>query len=366
MEKLANYPKFKTSTSENHLKNLRKKINQRLSDKKDKKQVVVKIKTIVLPALYALLYVLSWLSHTHLGLYFFINLLLGFLAIIIFLNVVHELAHNNVFKHKGTNRLFLYFFDIMGANSFIWKKRHQLMHHNYPNVNGWDTDLEQSAMFKIFPKGDRTFFHRIQHYFIFLLYPLYLFNWIFVRDFRDFFSKKRIIKKMVKPSKSEMALMLIFKFFYVFYVFLIPYFFFNIPFGTLLTGYIIYVFTASITALLILLPPHANIENDLVELTETPQLPSTWLEHQLSTTSDVTTHNWFIANLMANFNFHIAHHLFPYLSYVDLPEVTEVIRQYAKNHNLKYKSFSLKDGLKNHYALIKKNASFDNFFEETM
>ena len=44
----------------------------------------------------------------------------------------------------------------MGANSYIWKIRHIRLHHNYPNVMGWDSDFEQSDTGKGF--STRAFF----------------------------------------------------------------------------------------------------------------------------------------------------------------------------------------------------------------
>ena len=69
---------------------------------------------------------------------------------------------------------------------------------------------------------------------------------------------------------------------------------------------------------------------------------------------------------MANFNFHIAHHLFPNISFVYAPEVTKIIKNYAEEHDLPYKSYSLTTALKYHYRLIKSNSITFDLFEENM
>jgi linoleoyl-CoA desaturase len=62
-------------------------------------------------------------------------------------------------------------------------------------VNGWDTDIEQSDIFRVFPNGGYSKYHKYQHIYMPFLYPLFLFNWLVVRDFKDFFNKKKTVRK---------------------------------------------------------------------------------------------------------------------------------------------------------------------------
>jgi len=113
------------------------------------------------------------------------------------------------------------------------------------------------------------------------------------------------------------------------------------------------------------LPPHANTENNF-PVVEHGKLPSSWLIHQLVTTNDVTTNNWFTTYCMGNFNYQIAHHLFPNISYAYAKEVTAAIEEYATCYCLPYKTYPLLTALKNHYLLIKKNGMDMDFFEHDM
>ena len=98
----------------------------------------------------------------------------------------------------------------MGANSYIWKIRHIRLHHNYPNVMGWDSDIEQSDIARIFPHGSYSKMHKYQHIYLPLLYPFYLINWLLIRDFKDFFNKK-IIWKVTTISTVEYIKLFLFK-----------------------------------------------------------------------------------------------------------------------------------------------------------
>ena len=133
-----------------------------------------------------------------------------------------------------------------------------------------------------------------------------------------------------------------------------------------LSAFLIMMFTASITSLMVLLSPHATPESAFPLPDEKGGLPDSWLMHQLTTTNDVSSDNWFIRFFMGSFNYHIAHHLFPHLNHVYYPEVTTVIAAFAKEHQLPYRTFTLPDSLLNHYRLLKANALHDNIFEESM
>jgi len=325
----------------------------------------VKVKAVVFPLLYIFFVFTTWQQHQSPGIFYAGYFLLGLFMVIIFLSVIHELSHDNVFKSKRLNRTLMYFFDFMGANSYIWKKRHQLMHHNYPNLKGWDSDIEQSNMFKIFPDEPATWFHKRQHRLVFLFYPFYLLNWLLVRDFRDFFSKNRIIKKAVQIPVVEYVKLFVFKLFYFFYMFFVPVLWFHVPVVGVIIGFLLLNFTASVFALGVLLPPHAAVQNEFPETDENAMVNETWLSHQLKTTSDISLSNWFTGFFMGHFNYHVAHHLFPNLSYVYMPQATRVIEAFARESSLPYKQLSMQHALKNHWLLLKNNALEDNIFEET-
>ena len=113
----------------------------------------------------------------------------------------------------------------------------------------------------------------------------------------------------------------------------------------------------SVLAMIVLLTPHVNAENDFPVPDENRMLENSWFLHQLRTTNDIKNTNWFVRNFMGNFNYHLSHHLFPNISAVYAPEVTEVIREFLDENGLPYKSYSIKDSLAKHFQLIRSNAS---------
>jgi len=316
--------------------------------------------------LYFGIYTIALLSGENSLLLFTCYFLMGLLLVSIFLNVIHDAVHGTIFKSEAANQFYVYFFDLMGANSFIWKQRHVRFHHNYPNVNGWDTDIEQSELARVFPSGPFSRFHKYQHLYLPFLYPLYLANWLLVRDFKDFFNKKKTVRKLIAIPRIEYAKLFLFKGFFIFYIVILPKLLLGISWGTMVIAFAIMLFTASIASLMVLLSPHANTESSFPLPNEDNKFQHSWMMHMLITTNDITHDNWFTRFFMGCFNYHVVHHLFPNVNHAYYPEITSVLKQQAEKYNLPYRQFSLIHSLKNHYKLLKNNRHVDNIFEETM
>ncbi|MGN7756546.1 fatty acid desaturase family protein [Chryseobacterium sp. 22532] len=337
---------------------LRKKVNQRLEQIPENRDIYIQIKAVILPLVYFALYFFALFNVDKPWIYIGSFVLMGISLVLIYLNLIHEAAHNNIYKSKRLNSLVLHIFDFVGANSYIWKKRHIASHHAYPNVDGWDTDIEQSGLLLIVPWVKAKGVQKFQHRFFFLVYPLYLFNWMFIRDFRDFFDKERVILKTQGSIPFiEKIKMVIYKLFYFFYQIVVPILFFKVSIGLALGAWGLQIIAASIFALFVLLPLHPLPDNAFPKLDTKNGLPFSWLRHQFEVTNDLKENNWLVRNILGNFNFHVAHHLFPNYSYMYYNEITEEIEEFAKEHNLAYKRFPIFTALGKHVDLLRQNAN---------
>lgn len=339
------------------LRELRKRVKKRVKSIPENRTNYLKIKVILLNLVYFGCYFIAIFNGDKPWLYISMYLIMGLDLVLLYLNVYHEAAHNNIYKKKIFNKLALSGFDLVGANSYIWQKRHIESHHNYPNVDGWDTDVEQSGPIKIFPHVKAKGMQKYQHKYILFAYPFYLFNWMLNRDFKDFFDKSRIIYKVHGPIPAkEKTKAILFKVFYLFYQVAIPILFLNVSFGLAFGAWVIEVFAASIFALFVLLPLHPLPDNAFPLPDEDNNLPYSWLRHQLKVTNDLTQNSWFVRHVLGNFNFHVAHHLFPNYHYAYYNEITDEIEKFAEEKGLVYKRFPLQTALSKHYNLLKMNA----------
>jgi linoleoyl-CoA desaturase len=358
-------PRFNKSQTDTDLFNeLRKRVMEVVHDLPGKRHRMATFKAFLLPAIYVSLYFAALFTKSYLifcSFYF----LLGLMLVIIFLNLIHEACHDNLFKSKKMNRVYLLLFDLIGANSFIWKKRHNRLHHHFTNVSGWDSDIEKSRFLKVHPGDEKKFFVRYQHLLIFL-YPLFITNWFLIRDFKDFFSSKMIVRKLGDIPLPEYVKLFFFKLFFAGYLFVLPALVTPFGWASVLAAFFIMLVSAGFFALIVLLPPHVNTSNQFPQVDKKMNLPQSWFMHQLNTTNDVRGYNWFTRHVMANFNLHLAHHLFPNVSYVYAKEVTNEIIRFNKEKGLNYRSYPILATFKNHYRLIRSNGRILNILDEDM
>lgn len=317
---------------------------------------VLKIKVWLLPLIYTGLYVLALAFAGVPWLYYGFFSLMGFMAVIIFTNVIHELCHGNVYKKQSHNRLAYYLFDYLGANSYIWQQRHLVLHHRFPNVNGWDADVEQKGPVSVFPAEPVRKMNRFQHLYIYLLYPLFMLNWLFVRDFRDFFSSSRIIRKAVEIPATEYIRLFLFKAGYLIMTVALPVLLTGIPLWQSLLGLLVLTVSGSLLSMVVLLTPHINTGNVFPQVDETGIIPLTWIRHQFISVNDISNTNWFIRNVMGNFNYHLAHHILPHFSSVYAPEITAEVKAFAEENGFPYRSYTLSESFRKHSQLIRINA----------
>src|SRR6185437_8510718 len=345
---------------------LREEVNNTVQLLKEKRGYIITVKAILFPALYFSFYVAALVMGKNTLILYTCYVFLGIMIDLNFLNLIHDAVHNTLFKSKRLNKLYVHLFDVMGANSFIWRLRHIRLHHNYPNVLQWDSDFEQSPMARVFPNAPYSPIHRYQHIYLPMLYPLFLFNWLFVRDFKDFFRRKQLVRKVAEIPAIEYIKLGLFKLFFLTYLIVIPKLVLHITWMQIVAAFFIMILTASIFGLIVLVTPHAVPDSSFPITDKNGRLPTSWFEHQLRSTNDVAEDNWFTRFFMGCFNYHIAHHLFPAVNHVYYPEITELVKKFAENNNLPYRRFPLIVSLKKHYQLLKNNSFRDNIFEEVM
>src|SRR5262245_30630814 len=142
-------PRYSKDGSESIFNDLRKEVYDYINQTQPRYSFTIKFKAIFFPLLYVSVYACALIFGKNQACLYGCYFLSGIILVTVFLNVIHDAVHSTIFKSRKLNDGYIYIFDLMGANSFIWKLRHVRFHHNYPNVNGWDTDIEQSDLFRV-------------------------------------------------------------------------------------------------------------------------------------------------------------------------------------------------------------------------
>ena len=117
-------------------------------------------------------------------------IVLGGLTASIGFNVMHDGAHGSFSKYKWINNLAALSLNFLGANNFMWKTKHNVIHHSYANIDGIDDDIDAKPFLRLCETQKRYKMHRYQHWYFWFAYSLLYLYWVFVTDYKKYFLKR--------------------------------------------------------------------------------------------------------------------------------------------------------------------------------
>jgi linoleoyl-CoA desaturase len=331
-----NIPKFPVVKNSLHAE-LRRRVNEYFTENKIDQTGNGNLffKAIFMVIVFAIIYIdLIFFKHN-----IFISLieclLLGGVIAAIGFNVMHDGSHGSFSKKKWLNKIAAHSISMLGADHFMWNMKHNILHHTYTNVVGVDDDIEVGVFMRMAPTQKRLEAHKFQHiYFWFLYMFLYVF-WIFFTDYKKYFTKKIGDVPLKKMSAKDHIMFWIVKVYHFAVFVVIPIYYMGVlPW---LVGFIIATFFAGFVLSIVFQLAHtiehtnfpvANIEDNRFE--------DEFATHQIKTTANFATNNKLVNWLVGGLNFQIEHHLFPKISHVHYPAISNIIRTVCAEYQLQY------------------------------
>ena len=270
-------------------------------------------------------------------------------------SVSHDALHGAYSSNKYINRALGFTFDLLGANGYIWKITHNIVHHTYTNIHGHDADLEAAIFIRLSPHSKVKKIHRVQHILAFFAYSLSTLFWVFVKDYKHF------LKKNIGPYKnrnhpiSEWIILFITKGIYYTYMLILPLILLDISWVQLLVGFATLHLTAGFILGIIFQLAHVVEETSHPLPDEKNMIDENWIIHEMVTTNNFARDNkalcWFVGGL----NFQIEHHLFPKICSVHYPSLSPIVEQAAIEFGIPYNQHGTFFGaVASHYRTLKK------------
>lgn len=266
----------------------------------------------------------------------FLCVLLGLSMALVGFNVMHEGGHHSFSRHKWVNNISVHSLNFFGGSSYFWKLKHNISHHTYTNIEGMDSDIEVGPLMRLHDNQPRYWFHRFQHFYWFVLYGATYISWVFYQDFNKYFTG-RITDGMVKQTLSvkEHFIFWISKVFYVSLFLVLPVF--MVGWIKTLVGYVIIHFICGLFMAIVFQLAHIVTETQFPNADPSSnKVEQEWALHQVATTANFATKNKFISWLLGGLNFQVEHHLFPKISHVHYPKISEFVKETCEQFNVKY------------------------------
>ncbi len=262
---------------------------------------------------------------------------LGFILALIGFNIMHDACHGSYSSRRWVNDLLSYTMNGLGANGYIWKIKHNIIHHTYTNVDGVDDDIAKSPFIRQCASQRWVPAHRFQHLYMFVLYAINTILWVFITDPIKYFSQK-ITATPIRISTREHIIFWISKLLYVvFYI--------ALPVAVLgwrhwLAGYLAMNAAFGLALSFVFQLAHVVEKASFEEAKyEANHIASEWAVHEVKTTANFATGSRVVSWLVGGLNFQIEHHLFPRVSHVHYPAISQLVRQECERFGLPYHSY---------------------------
>lgn len=271
------------------------------------------------------------------------------------LGIAHDALHGAYSSREWVNRLLGFSFEMVGANGYMWKLTHNVIHHTYPNIHGLDEDLEVSPWLRLSPESAHRPVHRYQHWYAALAYSLTTLYWVFLKDYKYFLKRDLGPFQGRRHSGSEVAMLIGAKIFYYTYMILIPLLVVNLPWWQILTGFLIVHVTAGLILGVVFQLAHVVEETDHPVPEEGGWMESAWMVHQMETTSNFANRNRLLTWYVGGLNHQIEHHLFPKICSVHYPALAPIVRDAAAKTGVPYHHHeTLLQAIGSHWRTLKR------------
>jgi len=313
------------------------------------------LKTIILLSVYFGAYGLIISGQFSLGTMWMLTFLMGIGMAGIGFSVSHDALHGAYSSNPAVNRLLGFTFDLMGANGYIWKITHNIIHHTYTNINGHDEDLEVAGFIRLSPHSDYKPIHRVQHILAFFAYSLATFFWVFIKDYLNFLKPNIGPYDSKKHPLSEWVILFVTKGIYYTYMLVLPLLLLDITWYHLLTGFITLHLTAGLILGIIFQLAHVVEETDHPTPNEDNMIDEHWMIHEMVTTNNFARKNKFLCWYVGGLNFQIEHHLFPKVCSIHYPAISHIVEKTAVEFNIPYNQHdTFFEAVASHYRTLKK------------
>jgi linoleoyl-CoA desaturase len=262
-------------------------------------------------------------------------IVLGIVTAAIGFNIMHDGGHGSFSGNKTVNRMAALTLNMLGCSAFMWNIKHNMLHHTYTNIEGHDDDIENEPFIRMGESQRLRKMHRFQHIYWIFIYGFMYLGWIFFLDFQKYFSRKIGAKHNISMSIPQHIGFWLTKVIYIGLFIVLPLILLEaIPF---IIGYFVFAFTTGIIISVVFQLAHGVEGPAFIQPKEGNQvLENDWAVHQVITTANFATRSKVIAFFTGGLNHQIEHHLFPKISHVYYPQLSEIVKDTCREHGIRY------------------------------
>jgi len=333
-------PKFARNVNVEFNKTLNERVSAYFSQRKISKHANVNmvLKTVFMLALYFVPFIFTFYTES-----IWLTLLLWFVAGLgmarIGLSVMHDANHGAYSSNQNVNKFVGAVLNLLGGNPTNWKIQHNVLHHTFTNVEGFDEDIDAPVkLLRFSPHTAWRPVHKYQYLYAWFFYPLMTIMWFATKDYKQAirYGKKGLVTSQGKSAASHWTSIILGKIVYASIFLVLPLIFAPVSWPIVLVGFVIKQFVSGTILALIFQPAHVIPDASFEKPDDSGDIQADAKVHQLLTTANYGVKSKWFTWLVGGLNFQVEHHLFPTICHVHYRGISEIVRNTAKEYNLPY------------------------------
>jgi linoleoyl-CoA desaturase len=250
--------------------------------------------------------------------------------------VHHDANHGAYFAGRRRNHVlgWLAADVLLGFSSYVWRVKHNVAHHTYTNVDGYDDDVAQTPFLRFLPSQPPRPWYRLQHVYVWLLYAVMIVRAQSTADATAIARGRIGSVNLRRPRGLDLAGLAAGKALFVGWALVAPLHVY--PWWLVLAGYGAAGVHAGLVTATTFQLAHCVEEADAAAPAELAAASRPWAVHEVETTVDFCPRNAVLTWLLGGLNFQIEHHLFPRVPHTHYPRIAEIVRRRAEEHGVRY------------------------------
>ena len=268
--------------------------------------------------------------------------------------IQHDANHGAYSDRKWVNRLMGFTLDLLGASSYVWHWKHNILHHTYTNVHGADHDINIQPFARLAPDQPRLRMHRWQQFYVWGLYGFVLPKWHLMDDFQNVLQARIDDVGMPRPRGWNLVELIAGKVAFFGWALVVPLLFHRWWVVVLIYGATTF-FVGLILAVVFQLA-------HCLEGAEFPRMPAGthrvvdgWARHQVRSTADFARGNRALTWYLGGLNFQIEHHLFPKVCHLHYPAISRIVEQVCAEFGVPYVAYErVTEALASHWRWLRR------------
>jgi len=250
-------------------------------------------------------------------------------------SVMHDANHGATTGRRAVDRVIGFSCDLIGGSSFLWRHKHNVIHHTFTNVDGVDTDIGGNVWLRFAPGQPHRPVHRFQHLYVWLLFAIYPYGWWFVDDWNRVATRRIGKNRIPRPKGLDLAALVAGKLAFYAWAFVIP--------ALVVRSWVVVPYTLLAVAALglalatVFQLAHCVSEAEFHDAAAPQTISRDWTLHQLATTVDFAPGNRALSWYLGGLNYQVEHHLFPGVSHVHYPALAAIVSRTCAEHGVRHR-----------------------------